>query len=266
MNDHHPPPTCIGPQPPGRIPSEDQCRAWWDNHGMLPHIKEHSLLVAGVATTLAELAAARGLGIPEGLTAAEFVRSVRAAGLLHDLGKTYSIHHGGNHSQIGAAWTLELTGNPRIAQGVMHHVHWPGALDLGRHFLPLAIIYGDKRVKHDTIVDIDERFADLFERESPRIKEGEVVRGRVLSVDADHVQGVVISEGLLLGDKEVADQAGDPSHEVAAEGTAFTVHAIVVGHSSSQIVCDTHHTDVVGRSGAGIGRGDVERTDVVGHR
>jgi small subunit ribosomal protein S1 len=32
-----------------------------------------------------------------------------------------------------------------------------------------------------------ESFADLFERESPRIKEGEVVRGRVLSVDADHV-------------------------------------------------------------------------------
>jgi small subunit ribosomal protein S1 len=44
-----------------------------------------------------------------------------------------------------------------------------------------------------------ESFADLFERESPRIKEGEVVRGRVLSVDADHVHVDIgfKSEGLV---------------------------------------------------------------------
>jgi len=197
MNDHRLPPTCIGPQPPGRIPSEDQCRAWWGSHGMLPHIMRHSLLVAGVATTLAELAAALGLGIPEGLTADEFVRSVRAAGLLHDLGKTYSIHHGGNHSQIGAAWSLELTGNPRIAQGVMHHVHWPGALDLDRHFLPLAVIYGDKRVKHDAIVDIDERFADLFERygHSDRSREW-IRRSHAQSRELEHLLCTYLGEDI----------------------------------------------------------------------
>jgi small subunit ribosomal protein S1 len=44
-----------------------------------------------------------------------------------------------------------------------------------------------------------ESFAELFERESPRIKEGEVVRGRVLSVDADHVHVDIgfKSEGLV---------------------------------------------------------------------
>lgn len=148
----------------GRIPTDEECRAWWDTYGMLDHIKDHSELVAGVATTLAVLAADRGVGITEGLTRDEFVQSVRAAGLLHDLGKTYSITHGGNHSQIGAAWVMDLIRNPRIAQGVVHHVHWPGPLDLDRHFLPLAIIYADKRVKHDRIVGMQERFADLFER------------------------------------------------------------------------------------------------------
>lgn len=148
----------------GRIPSDDECRKWWNIYGMLDHIKDHSELVAGVATTLTELAAGQGLGNPDGLTRDDFVQSVRAAGLLHDLGKTYSIKHGGNHSQIGAAWVMDLIRTPRIAQGIVHHVHWPGPLDLDRHFLPLAIIYADKRVKHDRIVGLEERFADLFER------------------------------------------------------------------------------------------------------
>lgn len=164
MYHHDVPLTLIPVQARGRIPSDDECRAWWDGHGMLAHIKDHSELVAAVATTLAVLAADRGLGNADGLTREDFIQTVRAAALLHDLGKTYSIAHGGNHSQIGAAWVMDLVRNPRIAQGVVHHVHWPGPLDLDRHFLPLAIIYADKRVKHDRIVGMDERFADLFER------------------------------------------------------------------------------------------------------
>jgi small subunit ribosomal protein S1 len=44
-----------------------------------------------------------------------------------------------------------------------------------------------------------ESFAELFERESPRIKEGEVVKGQVLSVDDDHVHVDIgfKSEGLV---------------------------------------------------------------------
>ncbi len=164
MNQPQIPLTLIPAQSRGRIPSDVECRNWWDMHGMLGHIKEHSELVAGVATTLAVLAARQGLGNPDGLGQDDFVQSVRAAGLLHDLGKTYSIEHGGNHSQIGAAWVMDLIRSPRIAQGVMHHVYWPGPLDMDRHFLPLAIIYADKRVKHDAIVAIEERFADLFDR------------------------------------------------------------------------------------------------------
>ena len=162
MNDI--PPSPISGHVGGRIPSDAECRGWWDEYGMYDHIKVHSELVAGVATALAEMAAGKGLGNPYGLPRDDFVQSVRAAGLLHDLGKTWSIVHGGNHSQLGAAWTLALTGNHAIAQGVIHHVFWPGELNLAKHFLPLAVIYADKRVTHDKLFSIEERFTDLMAR------------------------------------------------------------------------------------------------------
>ena len=46
----------------------------------------------------------------------------------------------------------------------MHHVYWPGELDPERHFLPLAVIYADKRVRHDDLVSLEERFDDLMDR------------------------------------------------------------------------------------------------------
>jgi len=169
----------IAVTPSGTIPTDAQCRMWWDKYAMFDHIKLHSQKVADVATALALLATARNRA---GTNATAFVQSVRAAGLLHDLGKTYSIQHGGNHSQLGAAWVMELTGNPALAQGVIHHVHWPGELDPNIFFLPLAIIYADKRVMHDRLVDLDERFADLYARY------GHTERSRDL-IAVSHAQG-----------------------------------------------------------------------------
>ena len=140
------------PAPPG----DAQCFALWDKLDMLPHIRKHSLAVATVATRLAGLAVGRGL--------CESVQLVRASALLHDIAKTYTIRHGGNHSQLGAAWMQEATGNPRLAMGIVHHVHWPWPIDVAGHFLPLAIIYSDKRVMHERVVTLDERFEDLYAR------------------------------------------------------------------------------------------------------
>lgn len=183
MNRTDIPPTYIPTDEWGPIPTDSECRRWWDEYGMLEHIKLHSELVAGIATDLAELAADRGVGNPRGLSREDFVQSVRASGLLHDLGKTYSISHGGNHSQLGAAWVMDRLRNAHIAQGVLHHVHWPGELDAERHFLPLAVIYADKRVMHDRIVSVDERFEDLMNRY------GSSERSRAL-VRRSHEQGM----------------------------------------------------------------------------
>lgn len=140
----------------GPVPSDAQCRQLWDAYGMLPNIREHSELVACLATALAEAALAAGLAVR--------VDEVRAAALLHDLAKTYTIRHGGNHCQLGAAWVQEITGNPVLSQGVACHVSWPEALDLRAHFLPLVLIYSDKRVKHNQIVTLETRFDDLLVR------------------------------------------------------------------------------------------------------
>jgi hypothetical protein len=91
-------------------------------------------------------------------------QAVRASALLHDLAKGYTIQYGGHHSQLGGAWVQDLTRNPQIAQGVIHHVYWPFEIDPRRHFLPLAVSYADKRVRHDVIVTLTERFEDLFVR------------------------------------------------------------------------------------------------------
>ncbi len=139
-----------------RAPSDEECFGFWDLHAMPEHIRKHSQLVADVATAMARRA--------EELGATICVQAVRASALLHDLAKAYTIAYGGNHSQIGAAWALELTGNPQVSHGIIHHVHWPFEQDPERHFLPLAVLYGDKRVRHDSLVSVTERFEDLFKR------------------------------------------------------------------------------------------------------
>lgn len=151
------------PVPPGAdipklsfIPTDEECRDLWDRFDMLPHIRDHSLTVACVATFVAQKAREAGLDVNVG--------EVRASALLHDIAKTYSIHYGGNHCQLGGAWVQELTGNPALAQGVIHHVNWPGEIDLKAHFLPLTVIYSDKRVKHNRVVTLLERFDDLLKR------------------------------------------------------------------------------------------------------
>lgn len=138
-----------------RIPSEAECRGYWDIFRLPYHIQEHSRLVAVIAAEICRLAR-NVISVP--------AKAVVASALLHDLGKFYCIEYGGFHNQLGASLVMELTGNPAIAQGVMHHVYWPGDIDINLFFLPLVIIYSDKRVKHEHIVSLEERFEDLTDR------------------------------------------------------------------------------------------------------
>lgn len=144
---------------PGRhVPDRCECAALWDQYGMPAHIRAHSELVADFAAAMAGILCERGADV--------HVPSVLAAGLLHDLGKMYSIEHGGSHAQLGAAWAMNATGNPHIAQGVILHVDWPWEIhaDDDRQLLPLCVIYADKRVKHTALVSLAERYEDLFDR------------------------------------------------------------------------------------------------------
>lgn len=151
-----PPPPPVVIDPDDMVPDDEQCYRYWEQFDMLENVADHSRMVARVATFVARKAREQGLDVD--------VPTVRASALLHDIAKTYSIKHGGNHSQLGGAWVTELTGNPAIASGVTHHVYWPFPMNIPDYFIPLAVIYADKRVRHDGIVTIESRFKDLAER------------------------------------------------------------------------------------------------------
>lgn len=140
-----------------RIPSNDECRDAWAQWDMPDHIQEHSLLVAQVSLHIAKLCKKRLVpGLDLGL--------VEAAALLHDVAKMHTVRHGGSHSQLGAAWVQEWTGNALLSRAVLHHVYWPFAMDIRRYPVSLIVFYSDKRVKHTEIVGMGERFEDILFR------------------------------------------------------------------------------------------------------
>ncbi len=149
----------------GFIPSAEECFKIWDKYEMPQNIKEHSLMVGEVAAFIARLGKSRGFNVNVDL--------IKAGALLHDLGKFYSLKYGGSHSQIGAAWAMEETKNPAIAQCIIHHVFWPAEIDLKKFFAPLVVLYADKRVRHSKIVSLDERYEDILQRygSTPKRKE-----------------------------------------------------------------------------------------------
>lgn len=168
-------PPGYSPDPDWTIPDDAQCARWWDAYGMPEHIKNHSRQVARVAGYVTRRAADRGIDVSW--------RTARASALLHDLAKAYTIRFGGNHSQIGASWAMELTGNPLLCMGIIHHVFWPFDLDVRAQLVPLSVLYGDKRVAHDRIVSLEERFDDLIVRYGAT----EAIRSRILVTRAQTV-------------------------------------------------------------------------------
>jgi predicted hydrolase (HD superfamily) len=162
------------------IPREEDCLALWERYRMPGHIRRHSRLVADLAAGVVHLGHSREAE-PD---------AAYAAGLLHDLAKGYCIVHGGSHSQMGAAWVMRETMNAPIAQAVLFHVHWPWKEEISAEtFLPLALIYADKRVRHDGYVSLEDRFRDLLGRYGTT----EAARARISSA---HDQGKRIEAAL----------------------------------------------------------------------
>ena len=94
----------------------------------------------------------------------ELVALSLAAGLLHDIAKSYTVQFGGSHAQIGASWVVDSTGNHKVAQAVYHHVEWPWPLPEDLVHPVFFVIYADKRARHDEMVSLDERYEDLLVR------------------------------------------------------------------------------------------------------
>jgi len=119
------------------------------------HIQKHSILVTEIALFLSKLLNRNGTKLDLTL--------VEAGGLLHDIAKAQSLSSGKRHEKLGAK-LLHDWGYVRLASIVQDHV----SLDLIRLNGPitesLMVNYADKRVKHDQVVTLEERFFDLIDR------------------------------------------------------------------------------------------------------
>jgi putative nucleotidyltransferase with HDIG domain len=135
------------------IPSRAECFCLMEEYGMLPHIREHSLLVTEVALWLGRRLTETGVSLHLPL--------IEAGALLHDLGKTACLGTMINHAEWGAQ-ALEARGWPDVAQVVREHVRLKEDGQEGGPLRETAIVnYADKRVLHTQVVLLGERFADL---------------------------------------------------------------------------------------------------------
>jgi putative nucleotidyltransferase with HDIG domain len=138
------------------IPSREDCLALMEELGMWKNIIRHSLIVEQVACSLAEvlLHAGEDLILPE----------IAAGALLHDITKTKSIQTRENHAATGQQ-LLEDLGYHRIGQIVGCHVVMPVCICSQEAVSAEEVVhYADKRVLHDSVVSLSERFKDLVAR------------------------------------------------------------------------------------------------------
>jgi len=123
---------------------------------MLPHIVRHSELVTDVALLIARKLSEFGQAMDLPL--------VEAGALLHDITKTTSIQTKENHAETGGELLTSL-GYTAVAEIVRQHIRVdPESTDPNSVCEAEVVNYADKRVKHEELVDIEERFKDIWDR------------------------------------------------------------------------------------------------------
>jgi uncharacterized protein len=135
------------------IPDEKTCMALMAKHLTPDHIVRHCLQVWCVAGVIGRSMTQREPALDMDL--------LRAACLLHDIGKYPCILEGGRYHDRKGKEMLESEGYPEVAEIVARHV-----ILAERDNEPIGeahiLFYADKRVNHDEIVSLEERFDYLF--------------------------------------------------------------------------------------------------------
>jgi putative nucleotidyltransferase with HDIG domain len=182
-------------------------------YGMLEHIIDHSIAVARVALFLSIKLNRKGgqrIDLP----------LVEAAALLHDLTKTECLRTKEDHALTGSR-LLKGMGYERIGDVVAEHIHLSKEMDPSWISEEEVVNYADKRVQHDRIVSLEERFEDLKGRYGKSERALELLEGlrratfeierkifSILKINPDHLQ-------------EHLFEAGDVHMEGTSEGKQF---------------------------------------------
>jgi len=137
------------------IPSREVCLVLMDQYDMLPQIKAHSLQVARVALCLGESLISHYPELDMAL--------VEAGALLHDIAKTECLKTKGNHILIGEEMVKDM-GYQSVARIVAQHVRLENEYYQKEWMDEVVLVhYADKRVVHEKVVDLEERFKYLQE-------------------------------------------------------------------------------------------------------
>ncbi len=131
-------------------PGEEECLRILADYGTPAHVIGHCREVARVACALGE--ALNGIGYDLDIDL------VRAAGMLHDMARTEE-----EHWNVAADWCL-ANGLPGEAEIIRQHMFYP-------EFSPLAelnetdlVCLGDRLVKDDRYVGLDERMEYIIQK------------------------------------------------------------------------------------------------------
>lgn len=138
-----------------RVPSKGECLDLLKRYNGMGNIIRHCIKVAEIALSISTELNRRG----ENLN----LNVVEAAALLHDITKAESFDSGEDHSLTGYRLLRKL-GYKRVAEIVREHVFLLKDPDLPWVTEEEVVNYSDKRVRHDQIVTLRERFDDVRAR------------------------------------------------------------------------------------------------------
>ena len=119
---------------------------------MLDNIRDHSRVVTAVAMLLTDWLSEAGLALHR--------EAIRAGALLHDIAKTPCLGQKCRHDLEGGRIMEEL-GYPELAYLVKLHVVLPEGHPLDE---TMVVNYADKRVTHDQLCTLGQRYAYITQR------------------------------------------------------------------------------------------------------
>jgi len=137
------------------LPSLHECIRFMDQYAMLDNIRHHSLVVARLAAQIQE-----GLSTVAPNHAQADRNLVISGALLHDIAKTPCLNSNCDHAKVGGE-ICRSHGYPEIAAIVEQHVllweYEPGRYADGIFTAREIVYYADKRVRHNAVVNLDQR-------------------------------------------------------------------------------------------------------------
>jgi len=178
------------------VPDPEECARVLERHGVPDHIRRHSEQVARVARQLSEALCGEGVELDVGL--------VEASALLHDISKAECLE-GGDHARQGAE-LLTTLGYPEVAALVARHVELGSWEPNGQVTEAEVLNYSDKRVRHEDVVSLRERFEDLVVRYGRR-GAGAEHRIRMNWQTTEHLEAKIF-RGLPFGPEAVRGEKG----------------------------------------------------------